>query len=164
MIYLIVERHYKYIKIMKKITALLILIIAAISWGTAFPEKNPTVQVQFAEIILKVKPDVIIMPEGTYKVSLSEVYIDSEELKELNRKFHLISIEKMFARKKTEEEVLKEFPEREARAPEEAEEPDLENTFLLRFPELINITVLIEEYEKIEEVIYAEENKTVEIF
>ncbi|MEK9137638.1 MAG: hypothetical protein AAB393_10990, partial [Bacteroidota bacterium] len=42
-------------------------------------------------------------------------------------------IEKMFAKKKAKEEAAKEFPEREARAPEDAEEPDLENTFLLKF-------------------------------
>lgn len=149
---------------MKRIIALLLLIITAISCDSAFPEKDPTVQVTLTEIILKVKPGVIAMPEGTYQVSLNELYISSEELKELNGKFHLINIEKMFARKKAKEEALKEFPEIEAREPYETEEPDLENTFLLRFPGLIDAAEIIEEYEKIEDVIYAEENRSVEIF
>lgn len=158
---------WKRIEMHKKLF-LLILIVGAVACGMGFPEKGPEkgpeVEVRFTEVIVKVEPDVIVMPEGTYKAPLSEVEIKSEEIKELNKKFNLTSIERMFARKKPEQEVLKEFPEREERVPEEAETPDLENTFILKFPELIDAGVIIEEYEKIEDVIYAEENKSVGIF
>lgn len=129
-----------------------------------FPEKSTKVEVRFTEIVIKVKPDVIVMPEGHYMAPLSEIEIDSEPLQALNRKFNLFSIERMFVRKRPDEEAAKEYPEREARVPEDVETPDIENTFLLKFPELIAADEIIDEYKKLEDVIYAEENTTLDIF
>lgn len=130
----------------KKVFLLLAVIVVACGMG--FPEKGTEVNVRFTEIIIKLEPDVIVIPEGTYKVPLSEIEIKSEEIEELNREFNLVSIEKMFARKR----------------PGEAEEPELENTFLLKFPDLVEPDAVIDAYEALEEVIYAEENKVVGIF
>ena len=139
-------------------------LIFLISCGICPSGENEKVEARFTEIIIKVKPDIIIMPEGTYKPPLNEVEVCSPELQELNKEFNLIIIEKMYALKKPAEEVGKEFPEREARAPEGIEEPDLENTFLLKFPEHTDPKAIIEEYEKLKDVIYVEENKVFEIF
>lgn len=143
---------------------LLILLTVTLTYGEGLPEKNAKVEARFVEMIIKVAPDVIIMPEGIYKAPLDEIEIKSDEIKELNRKYNLMSIEKMFAKKAPKEELAKEFPERQARAPEDAEEPDLENIFLLKFPEHTDTQELIDEYKTIEGVIYIEENKTVSIF
>lgn len=148
---------------MRKIMSLFLLILV-ISYGMGFPQESPEVEARFVEIIIKVKPGIITMPEGTYKAPIEEIEIKEEGLKSINKKFNLISIEKMFARKKPKEEVAKDYPEREARAPEDVEEPDLENIFLLRFPEHIDPNTIISEYEKIEDVIYAEENMPVSIY
>ena len=149
---------------MRTLVFLSILIVSALAYGSGLTEKSPKAEAFFVEIIIKVSSDVIIMPEGTYKAPLGEIEIKSDEIKDLNRKYNLISIEKMYAKKKTAEEVAKEFPERQARAPEDAEEPDLENTFLFKFPEHTDVQALTEEYETIEGVMYIEENKTVSIF
>ena len=121
------------------------------------------VESRYVGVIIKVKPDMIIMPEGAYNAPLDEIEIDSDDITELNKKYNLMSIEKMFT-KKPKEEVAKEFPERAARAPEDAEAPDLENTFLLKFPEHTDIQAVIDEYKAVDGVIYIEENKEVSIF
>ncbi|MDP3789855.1 MAG: hypothetical protein Q8R48_05585 [Candidatus Omnitrophota bacterium] len=149
---------------MKTLVFLSILMISLLAYGEGLPEKCPEPEAFFVEMIIRINPDVIIMPEGTYKAPLGEIEIKSSEIKDLNRKYNLISIERMYAKKKSAEEVAKEFPEREARAPEGAEAPDLENTFLLKFPEHTDIRELINEYKATEGVIYIEENRTVSIF
>lgn len=148
---------------MKRISVLYLLVVV-LCCVMGFSGEAPKIGVFFIEIIIKVKPDVIIMPEGSYKAPIDEIEIKSEGLRELNKKFNLITIERMFHRKKSKEEIAKEYPEREERAPEVTEEVDLENVFLLKFPEHIDPDEIISEYEKLEEVIYAEENKRVEIF
>lgn len=149
---------------MRSLAFLLILIIPAIALCGSLPEKGTAVETPYVEMIIKVESDIIIMPEGTYKAPLGEIEIKSDEIRDLNRKYNLMSIEKMYAKKKSADEVAKEFPEREARAPEGVEEPDLENTFLLKFPEHTDVRELMNEYKTIEGVIYIEENKTVSIF
>ena len=101
---------------------------------------------RYVEVIIKVEPGIIIMPEGAYKAPLGEIKIESDGIEELNTKYNLMSIEKMFAKKKLEEA------------------PDLENTFLLKFPEHTDLKVLMDEYKEVEGVIYIEENKEVSIF
>ncbi len=140
--------------------AILICLLATLAACALFAE----VENRYVEVIIKVKPDVIIMPEGVYNAPLDEIEIESDEIKELNKKYNLMSIEKMFAKKKPKEEVAKEFPEREARAPEGAEEPDLENIFLLKFPDHTDLRALMDEYKAVDGVIYIEENKEVSIF
>jgi hypothetical protein len=122
------------------------------------------VDVRLSEIIIKVEGDIIVMPEGVYKAPVENIDIRSKELKELNSKFNLVTIEKMYARKKSEEEVAREFPEREMRAPEGVKNTDIDNTYLLRFPEHIDAREIAREYQEIEGVIYAEENKVMKIF
>ena len=144
---------------------LLVLFLLMITCGMAIPEKGGgEVEVRFTEIVVKVRPDAIVMPEGDYRAPLSEIEIHSDELKALNRKFNLFSIERMFARKKSDEKVGEEYPEREARAPEDVEKPDIENTFLLKFPDLISANAIVNEYERLEDVIYAEENAVLDIY
>ncbi|MDB4349660.1 hypothetical protein OAA99_01765 [Omnitrophica bacterium] len=133
-------------------------------YGMGYSEDNPSVEAPLTEIIIKVKEDVIIMPEGSYKSSISDIEINSKELSSLNMKYNLVTIEKMYARKRSEKEAAREYPEREARAPADAEEPDLDNTYLLKFPEHIEPREIVSEYERIDDVIYAEENKTLSIF
>lgn len=149
---------------MRNIVVLYILLCLVLFSGLVFCEETPKIGVFFIEIIIKVKPDVIIMPEGFYKAPINQIVIRSEGIKELNKKFNLISMERMYAKKRPKEEVAEEFPQRESRAPQEAEEPDLEDTFLLKFPEHIDPDLIIKEYENLEEVIYAEENISLEIF
>lgn len=125
-----------------------------------------TVEVRASEIILKVEDNTILMPEGAYRAAIRDIEIHSRELRDINSKFNIISIERMYATKAGKDDVAQEFPEREMRAEEEEgeeEEPDLENIFLLKFPEHIDPAEIVREYEKIEEVIYAETNKTVSI-
>lgn len=149
---------------MKILVFLSILVVATSACAVGLPEKSPKVEAFFVEMIIKVKPDVIIMSDGTYKAPLGEIEIKSDGIKELNKRFNLVSIEKMFAKKKSAEEAAKEFPEREARAPESAEMPDLENTFLFKFPEHTDVRALIDGYKAAEGVIYIEENRAVSVF
>jgi len=151
---------------MEKYAIILMFTVAVFSCGMSDLEEAPypSLDVRLAEIILKVEDGVILMPEGTYKMPVENVDIRSQELVELNRKFNLVTIEKMYAKKKLSEEVAREFPEREARAPEWVENTDLDNTYLLKFPEHIDVRGIVKEYQEIEGVIYAEENKVLSIF
>ena len=149
---------------MRKICAFLLLLIIALSCSKTFPEKDTELEVSFVEVIIKVRPDTIVMPKGTCKAPLSEIEINSRKLKALNRKFNLITLEKAFTGGRSKEELQEEFPERQARAPQDAPVVDLENIYLMKFPEHTSVDAVIEEYEAAKEIIYAEENKTLEIF
>lgn len=137
---------------------LLVSLIILFCGVSLYGEGEEKVEARLTEIILKVYPDTIVIPEGLYTAPVEEITINSEGIRELNKKFNLVSIEKMYAKKMSREEAAAEFPEREARAPEEAQEQDLEDTFLLKFPDLIDAKLIISEYEEVEDVIYAEEN------
>ncbi len=127
---------------------LMYMCICGMSASEEAPEETPEVEVRFAEIIIKVEPEVIVMPEGSRRAPLSEIEIKSKALKELNRKFNLEAIERLYAKRELEE----------------AEEPDLEEVYLLRFPELNDVDAMIREYQKLEGVIYAEENMVLSIY
>lgn len=147
---------------MKKI--LVIGIIVSSFVFLLFSMSGAGVKEEFTEIIIKVESDIIVLPEGTYTAPLSEIRVISEPLQELNKRYNLVSIEKMYVVKKPADEIAGEFPEREARAPEDSVVPGLENTFLFKFPGLVDVEELIREYEALEEVEYAEENKKVSIY
>ncbi len=150
---------------MEKYAIILMFAVALFSYGMSDLEETsyPSLDVRLTEIILKVEDGVILMPEGTYKMPVENVDIRSEELVELNRKYNLETIEKMYANKKSAEEVAREFPEREVRAPEGVENTDLGNTYLLKFPEHIDVREIVKDYKEVEGVIYAEENKVLTI-
>jgi len=117
----------------------------------SFGEGPLPVQVKYKEVIVKVEEDVIKLPEGEYGAPLEDIEISSDEMVELNRKFNLQAIEKMFAIKGDDAE--------------NADEGDgLENLFLFKFPELNDAEAMIAEYSDLEDVIYAEENMPVGIF
>jgi hypothetical protein len=128
--------------------------------GMGYPDDAERVETRSTEIVIKVNPDIIVMPEGVYSASPGDVDIDSEEMRELNRKFNLIGIERMFAHKAPKGGG---FPEREARAPDNEDAPDMENVFLFSFPEHIELGDILDEYGDLEEVIYAEKNKEARI-
>jgi len=119
--------------------------------NVSFGEGPLPVQVKYKEVIVKVEEDVIKLPEGEYGAPLEDIEISSDEMVELNRKFNLQAIEKMFAIKGDDAE--------------NADEGDgLENLFLFKFPELNDAEAMIAEYSDLEDVIYAEENMPVGIF
>ena len=144
---------------------LLYILMSLLLCGMGSPEESPEVEVSFTEIIIKVDPEVIIIPEGAQTAPVGEIEINSDELKGLNRQFNLVSLERVFRVKKAKDEAGEEYQQKEiSMAPEGEETPDLENIFLLKFPELIAAQVIIDEYNKLDEVIYAEENRTFSIF
>ena len=93
---------------------------------------------------------------------LEDIEIKSSELSDLISKYNLISIEKMYVRKRPENELAKERL-KETRADSETEAPDLDDVYLLKFPMHTNMDELISEYESLDEVIYAEENAVMSV-
>lgn len=138
---------------MKRYGVLILLVMVLLTAvGMDTPQEGAkeerAVKARFTEIIIKVRPGVIVMPEGIQAPPLSEVEIGSEAIKELNSKFNLLSIERLFLRKREGQEAYL----------------DLEDVFLFKFPDLINPDEIIDEYQKLDEVIYAEKNEVVTIF
>lgn len=133
--------------------SLITIMVMIFICGMGVPEDSPNVELRTVELIIKVRPETIVMPEGYYKTDINDIVINSENLKELNKRFNLISIERMFAKKIEKGDSEKEYAENE-----------MEDIYLLRFPEHTDMKGLIEGYGSADEVIYAEENKTLEIF
>ncbi len=137
---------------MTKISVIILsAVILLFTCGMSEAEKplTPSVDVRLTEVIIKVDDGVITMPEGVYKAPIGDIEIGSAGLKELNKKFNLVSIEKMYAGK-TKGDT--------------GGSSGLENTYLLKFPEHIDTGLLVAEYEGVDGVIYAEENKVMTIF
>lgn len=101
----------------------------------------------YAEIIIKLKPGIIIMPKGVHKVAAGEIRINSDRLKEVNEKHGLINIEKVFSKRKEDFKISA-----------------LANIFVFRFPEDSNIDELLKVYGRLDAVIYAEENAILSIY
>jgi len=150
-------------KKMKKISVF-IIVMTLFSCSTVLAEEGPEIEVRSAEIIIKVAPGTITMPEGHYRSPLSDVDISSDALIEINKKFNLISIEKMFARKAPEDKAGEGYQEEEPARSGEEEGTDLENIFILKFPDNFDPYIIIKELEMIKDVVYAEKNEIVTIF
>ena len=141
-----------------------IIVMTLFNCSTVLAEEGPEIEVRSAEIIIKVAPGTITMPEGHYRSPLSEIDISSDALMEINKKFNLISIERMFAKKAPEDKATEEYSGEEPVGSGEEEQADLENIYLLKFPDNIDPYIIIKELEIIKDVVYAEKNEIVTIF
>jgi len=119
---------------------------------SAHAEAPNEVEGRFVEIIVKVEKDTIVMPEGRASAPLEEIEVESEDLEELNKKFNILRIDRIFAKRPKEELA------------ESSEDAGLEDIFVFRFSDLNDVGTMIGEYEALEEVEYAEVNKAAKIF
>ena len=75
------------------------------------------VKTRLSEVIIKVNPETIDMPEGIYTAPLKDIRFSSEDMDDLNKKYNLISIEKIFVAPPVGEEA-------------EEDESGIRNTYL----------------------------------
>lgn len=128
-----------------------ILILGILGCVFSLQGDEPAAGGPYTEIIIKVKPGVIVIPAGKAEAELCDVEINSEGLKELNEEFGLAGIERAFAAKSRKEDPAQEYP-------------DLENVYIFSFPPGADTGIIINRYGELEDVVYAEENRTLSIY
>lgn len=106
------------------------------------PKKTP--QFKPGEIIIKFKSDILEIPAGKRIATESQIQITANSIRALNKKFGLLSVERIF--KKEDKRRL------------ELKLKDLSNTYLFRFPIDADVEAIVKEYKKDPNVEYAEPN------
>lgn len=103
------------------------------------PRKNSGETVT-GEFIIEVKKGVIDIGQEKGIIPAEKIFINSESLQKLNKKYNLISIEKLFSgtRKDTPSDI-----------------------YVFKFPEHINVRKLMSVYKKNPNIFYLEPNYTV---
>jgi len=106
--------------------------------------KKPVPQFEPGQMIIKFKPEVLEMPFGKRIASAEEVQINVEAIKNLNKKFGLLNVERIY--KKEDKQKL------------EFKKQNLAHTYLFKFPKDRDAETIVKEYKSDPHVEYAEPN------
>jgi len=131
----------------RQIAILAFLLFAALAYAMDSPLGATGDDAGYTEIIIRLKPGVVIAPESAERVPADTITVTSNALSELNNKYGLISVESLFEDKK-----------------ESRGASGLENVYLFRFPGGCDTGELLRRYNGLDAVIYAEQNSTMTIY